>query len=990
MLSHAVPGSLPREARLVPKLRLGNACLPAIPLASQAGVGEPECPKRPLGRILAPLLVLLVSSSGVAAEGDTSRARRMLLAGKYAEAAEMYAAFDPKNTEAALGCARSHWAVGKRDEAVRLLAAARGESADVEAELARMALDRGDHKAAQEHCERASSLDSDQLLARWIRGELFRTSGRIDEAQEVYAGLITHYGEHEVTSPDGLRWIGSAASRYAEWNRLHDQFHFLVNEFYPDVLKLEPGYWPAHYEAGLLFLAKYNRADAAKELKSALELNPNAAEVHVALAQLAMIDHAFDDAQSAVERALQINPKLQSAWLVKADLALANLDLAGAIEILEKRALPLNSISEEMLGRLAAGYLLRDGLAEVGESAQAAKIAEEVVQRNPHAGEFFFALARWLDARYKAQAQRYYTEAITRLPQQVGPTGCLGLLHMHTGREGEARRVLERAFAIDPFNVRAKNMLEVLELMDAMRTHDAGQCTLRYDGERDRILIRYAAPYVDQVYAKLCDKFGYRPPEKPLVEIFSRAKGASGHQWFSARMTGLPYVGTVAASTGRIVAMVSPGEASMGRQFNWAQVLKHELVHVITLQQTDFNIPRWYTEGLAVWCEGRPRPQEWSELLVRRVRDGKLLDLESIDFAFTRPDSSDEWTMAYCQAELYVEFMLRDHPPKVLNELLAAYADNLSTPDALTRVFGLSMAEFQRGYVAFLGDVAKELTDLGAVEDERSVAQLSAARRKRPKDVDLTARLAMAYLRRGADEEALEMASEALELEERHQVASYVLARLYLRTERPGLAIQILENSLDRNRPEPKLLNLLAGLRLKAEEHDRSAELYRLGASRFPNNLEWARALARVYLLSGNERELALVLELIAEADPDDLLTRKKLVEISTKSGDYAAAEEWANQALMVDVNDAEVHWGFAEAALGSHNQGLAIAEMEFAVELDPERPSWRLILAETYVRTGRLEEARRVLWALLALDPASRDGQSMLQELESEKRDLE
>jgi Flp pilus assembly protein TadD len=131
-----------------------------------------------------------------------------------------------------------------------------------------------------------------------------------------------------------------------------------------------------------------------------------------------------------------------------------------------------------------------------------------------------------------------------------------------------------------------------------------------------------------------------------------------------------------------------------------------------------------------------------------------------------------------------------------------------------------------------------------------------------------------------------------------------------------------------------------------------------------------------------------LALEQIAEADPDDLAAKKKLLEISVARGDFAAAMEWANQALRVDVNDAEIHRAFAEAALGSHNRGLAAAELEVAVELDPERPSWRLTLAETYAGLGVPDKARRVLWALLALDPASPGGQSMLETLESDKRD--
>ena len=62
----------------------------------------------------------------------------------------------------------------------------------------------------------------------------------------------------------------------------------------------------------------------------------------------------------------------------------------------------------------------------------------------------------------------------------------------------------------------------------------------------------------------------------------------------------MPYLETVAASTGRIVAMVSPGETAAARNSAWARTLRHEMVHVFNLQQTDYNIPHWFTEGLAV------------------------------------------------------------------------------------------------------------------------------------------------------------------------------------------------------------------------------------------------------------------------------------------------------------------------------------------------------------------------------------------------------
>ena len=155
------------------------------------------------------------------------------------------------------------------------------------AELARLAFERGDYPTAEKHVDRAIALDDGQLLARWLRGELHRVAGRLEKAELAYRWLVRYYNANDVEDAESLRWIGLAAARYARWKRLDDQFGFLVNELYPDALKLDEAYWPARYESGLLFLEKYNRGDAAEDLKAALELNPQAAEVHAAMARLA-------------------------------------------------------------------------------------------------------------------------------------------------------------------------------------------------------------------------------------------------------------------------------------------------------------------------------------------------------------------------------------------------------------------------------------------------------------------------------------------------------------------------------------------------------------------------------------------------------------------------------------------------------------------------------------------------------------------------------
>ena len=110
---------------------------------------------------------------------------------------------------------------GKREEAVRTLTSGAGEHPDLHAELARLAFERGDYEAARKHADAAIRLDRNQLLARWIQGELLRTSGKLKEAEEAYSWLIRFYNLHqsEINRAESLRWIGLAAARYARWNR---------------------------------------------------------------------------------------------------------------------------------------------------------------------------------------------------------------------------------------------------------------------------------------------------------------------------------------------------------------------------------------------------------------------------------------------------------------------------------------------------------------------------------------------------------------------------------------------------------------------------------------------------------------------------------------------------------------------------------------------------------------------------------------------------
>lgn len=933
--------------------------------------------------VLAPALL-----AAAADESPLEAARKSLLAGHYEEAAEMFSPLAKEDAAAALGLSRACSERGLDDEAKKALQDFKdfADTPLLRAELARLAFDRGDYAEAQSQVDAAIKLDAKQPLARWVQLELHRVHGRLDEAENGCRRLIRYYNDNEINDPESLHWIGLAAAEFARWNRQSDAFDFIVNELYADALKAQADYWPAKYETGVLFLEKYNYADAAEELRAALNINPQAAEAHAALAQVWLAQHDGAKAEKEVARALEINPRLLTAWLAKADIVWANLDTAAALELLEKNALPLNPQDEETLGRIAACYLLLDGETKNANDADShfTTLVKMVAAQNPHAGEFFYSLAEALAAQNKQpQAEKYYREAIRAMPKQLGPQAQLGLLYMHMGRESEARPLLKQAFDGDPYNVRVHNMLNLLDVLGKMEKKETAHCIVRFEKD-DSLLGRSAEKQIEGIFDDLCKTFGYAPPRKTAVDIFNQAQGQTGHAWFSTRVTGLPFIGTVAASTGHLVAMVSPQDVGVAKKFNWVRVLRHEMTHVITLQQTNFNIPHWFTEGLAVTCENHPRPAEWNKLLLDRVPKGKVLTLDNIDSGFTRPDSSDDWAMAYCQAQIYVDYMRQLAGDGSIKKLLDAYAEGLNTPAAIQKTFGMSKADFEKGYRDYLSKQVEGLKGLDWPEED-DVAALKKTAEENPQDAAALARLANGYLRRGADKEAAEFADKSLALKADNTLAVYVNARLLIKTEKKEdveQAVAMLAKALDEKSPEPDVLNLLAGLKLKAKNYDEAVRLYALGEKLDPANPQWTRSLTRVYLASGDKEKLAEALTRLAQADMDDLASRKKLAELALARKDYSAAERAAREGLEIDIRDAEMHVALAESLHGMHNTEGAIAEWEIGVELAPERPQPRFELAEAYVEAGQTAKAKEMLVQLLNVAPDFSKAEELLKKL--------
>ena len=930
--------------------------------------------------------------------------------GRYDEALEVLDALETENDAvtidgidpAVLACARceNHLAMGGREEAEILINEAiqrQENSALLHALAAKLHFERGRWTDADAAVTTALHLEPNQLLARLIQAHLWVEQGELELADTGYRWFVRYYNREPPKDPESLVLIGQGAAQYARWHSVSQIFDFCVNTICQDACLLDKDYWQAHHLAGQLLLEKYNRAQGIPELKTALAINPQAAEIHELLAQSAVREYDWDDAEKEAMRAIEIAPHSPSALRTLAQARLYVRDTTAA-ETLLREALDVNSHDQETLALLGALRLLQDGwpdllrltllvsqldqiqalvatakqpaeidkpgIADPADGLKAIlahptrfeKIVIDVATTNPKPGYFLATLAEEVDRfRQHAIAEPILKQAIALMPQLSKPKTALGQLYMQTGRMKEAKALLDESFKVDPYHVRVSNMRKVLKVLDDYSTVTTEHFVIRADAKLDKLLARYMADYLEEVYPELTTLFGFEPESRTQIEIYNNAKGLSGHQWFSARMVGLPWVQTIGASTGSIIARTSP--SGLDHPLNWARVLNHEFVHILTLQQTHFNIPHWYTEALAVRSEGYPRPVAWNTLLLTRVPQGELKNLDNLSMGFIRAGTQENWNFAYCQSVLYAEYMVERFGEPSLAKLLDAYRRNRTTDLAIPEVFGVTKVDFEQGYREHLDKLVESLKQTES-EPEVKPSQIEQVYERNQSDPKAAADYARLLVIREPNK-ARSIAKKVLQQDPTQPVAAFVVATLLVRDDTLDEAAKVLEPALNNEHPNQPLLELFLHVRLKQNRPDEALSLCQIGREHFPDNSDWWKGTAAAAKLTGDNTRRREALVNLANLDADDPAPCKALAEMALAENHFGESLKYAKRMLQIDVLDADVHRLLGESLRGLGQYPRAIAEFETALELKPKDSNLQKSLVETILLSGRQDDAQ-------------------------------
>ncbi|MEM1350072.1 MAG: tetratricopeptide repeat protein, partial [Myxococcota bacterium] len=638
-----------------------------------------------------------------------------------------------------------------------------------------------------------------------------------------------------------------------------------ANYAFGQAIRQDKEYADAYAAWGLLLLAKYNIPDAKRSFEDALRSNPAHPDALVGMATVEMLtSNQSDKVRVYLGRAAEVAPGLAGVSMVRAHLAMGDEDCLrareAADEVLSRQPKHLEALSIHV----TCDYLA-DDLKAYAESRDA------VLALNPKYADLLAMTAEYAIRSHRyVEAMDVYRHALRIDPEHGRSLLGLGVGLSRIGKEDEAVTYLERANEVDPYNVRAYNMAELYEnVLNRYGFTEFDGFKLRSSPEQAEMIDLIVAPVVSEAMGVFSAKYAFTPHEYLAVEVYPDPAT------FSVRSVGLPNISPHGICFGRVVTVRSPSDGN----FNWKQVLWHELAHVYHIQLSNSRVPRWFTEGLAEY-ETNVYDPSWvrhhdQEIAVKLFK-GEVPSVLELNRGFTHAKSYDEVLRSYHLSSLAIHYIAQKWTFERIPDMLRAWGESKGTPEVFEGVLGVTTSEFDDGFARWLElrHMTFQQQLMVDLEEVRSPKELERARRLNERDPKLWAETALSHMVRGEPDEMEDALHVALQKAPDDAWVNHVAAMIRAKQGRPkdtlvhgGKVLAALEDSYE-------LRVLLGRASLVTDDLEGARVHFEAASQLYPDGIEaWSllgrlgrntkdeelyqRSLARIYELNQHDAGVA-------------------------------------------------------------------------------------------------------------------------------------
>lgn len=765
----------------------------------------------------------------------------------------------------------------------------------------------GEYHKAKEVLEKISTYTS-AFRARLLLARAYELIGNLREAKNIYYRFVTEYNNGTINDKDGegLTYVGEACWKLEAWED--------ANRALREATLADPERVETQLIWARLFLEKYSPAYAEVCLKEALKINPNHPLVHLLLAKVKFVqDYDFVSAYDEIEKALSVNRSLVEAYAFRGSLYARERRWEDALEEIEK-GLKINPYDLYTLSVKAGIYFLNNQFNEFEA------IKKKIREINPEYVDYIIVLIELLEWEHRyPEIVSLLREGVKLYPQSWKLKTALGLNLLRIGEEEEGITLLKESWDYDPYNVRVYNILNLYEkiLPKEYTFVKKNQYRFRVAQKFQKVILPYLYQLVKDGYSFYAKKYGIKP-DPVIVELYYDP------QHFSVRTIGLPHIGVQGVTFGNLFTAMGPGMLKL----NWGEIVLHELSHLFTMILSNYKVPKWFTEGVAVY-DTYSQNHYWNYRIgaqfYRFLEEGRLPELSQFNMIFTRARSPDEVALAYYASFKFIEFEVKRYGEGIIKEQLELFAKGVGEREVFEKTTSITIDQLNNQFKEYLLNQLKpvygenyNLYPQWYIGEKREWEELY----NKTKELGIKAKMAISLFAEGDVEAAKTICNEIISSSSKEWRCLHLLLEIaFLEKDKDQflkLGSKVIRDGFDSYSLRLRLASLSENINEKIEHLKVASKLD-------PEASEPHILLYFLLLKQKKEKEAILELEQGVELNQHDGEGLMQLVHYYFKQERWDKVKYFGEKGLLVVTLIPELHYylGVAYIKLGEKSKGV-------------------------------------------------------------------